>query len=117
MLTARSISPARHLLGPFSSTRSSALKSVRASRRSGRAYRSICADRVDAAGLSIASQLPADGRGGTVDQASNPAQAEALGLTELNGGAFFNAEFGIGHRGSTVPEWSGVALSFRGRLD
>ncbi|MCV0359428.1 hypothetical protein KUC90_33330, partial [Pseudomonas aeruginosa] len=25
------------------------------------------------------------------------------------------AEFGIGHRGSTVPERSGVALSFRGR--
>jgi len=30
----------------------------------------------------------------------------------LNGGALFNAEFGIRHRGSTVPERSGVALSF-----
>ncbi|TRO32394.1 hypothetical protein EQ831_19865 [Pseudomonas sp. ALS1279] len=30
----------------------------------------------------------------------------------MNGGAFFNAEFGIRHRGSTVPERSGVALSF-----
>src|SRR5690606_6874181 len=30
-------------------------------------------------------------------------------------GAFFNAEFGIGHRGNTVPERSGVALSFCGR--
>ncbi|WP_222936259.1 hypothetical protein, partial [Pseudomonas gessardii] len=39
-------------------------------------------------------------------------QAEALGIADLNGGAFFNAEFGIGHRGSTVPERSGVALSF-----
>ncbi|MFG9990131.1 hypothetical protein ACG3QU_05875, partial [Pseudomonas aeruginosa] len=29
-----------------------------------------------------------------------------------NGGALFNAEFGIRHRGSTVPERSGVALSF-----
>ncbi|WP_222936256.1 hypothetical protein, partial [Pseudomonas gessardii] len=38
--------------------------------------------------------------------------AEALGIADLNGGAFFNAEFGIGHRGSTVPERSGVALSF-----
>ncbi|WP_236466634.1 MULTISPECIES: hypothetical protein, partial [unclassified Pseudomonas] len=41
--------------------------------------------------------------------------AEALSLTELNDGALFDAEFGIGHRGSTVPERSGVALSFRGR--
>jgi len=39
-----------------------------------------------------------------------------LSLTELNDGALFDAEFGIGHRGSTVPERSGVALSFRGRL-
>jgi hypothetical protein len=30
----------------------------------------------------------------------------------LNSGALFNAEFGIRHRGSTVPERSGVALSF-----
>ncbi|OVZ43928.1 hypothetical protein CDO41_18545, partial [Pseudomonas aeruginosa] len=36
----------------------------------------------------------------------------ALGTTDLNGGALFNAEFGIRHRGSTVPERSGVALSF-----
>ncbi|MFO6150971.1 hypothetical protein ACLBVG_32510, partial [Pseudomonas aeruginosa] len=33
-----------------------------------------------------------------------------------NGGALFNAEFGIRHRGSTVPERSGVALSFCRRL-
>ncbi|MBK3479567.1 hypothetical protein JJD66_26140 [Pseudomonas sp. MF6751] len=38
-------------------------------------------------------------------------------MTELNDGALFDAEFGIGHRGSTVPERSGVALSFRGRRD
>ncbi|WP_333967303.1 hypothetical protein, partial [Pseudomonas aeruginosa] len=44
--------------------------------------------------------------------------AEALGTTDLNGGALFNAEFGIRHRGSTVPERSGVALSFcRRRLN
>jgi hypothetical protein len=35
-----------------------------------------------------------------------------LGMTDLNGGALFNAEFGIRHRGSTVLERSGVALSF-----
>tara|TARA_R110002095_G_scaffold216077_2_gene212016 strand:+ start:18956 stop:19291 length:336 start_codon:yes stop_codon:yes gene_type:complete len=64
---------------------------------------------------SIALQLSADGRGRPVNQASNAAQAEALSLTELNDGALFDAEFGIGHRGSTVPERSGVALSFRGR--
>jgi hypothetical protein len=51
-----------------------------------------------------------------MDQTSNPAQAEALGVADLDGGALFNAEFGIRHRGSTVPERSGVALSFRGRL-
>ena len=73
------------------------------------------AGRVAAAGLSIAAQLPADGRRRSGDQAGNPAQAQALGMTDLNGGAFFNAEFGIRHRGSTVPERSGVALSFRGR--
>ncbi|ATH79947.1 hypothetical protein CO724_01775 [Ectopseudomonas mendocina] len=36
-------------------------------------------------------------------------------MTDLNGGALFNAEFGIRHRDSTVPERSGVALSFRRR--
>lgn len=68
--------------------------------------------RVAATGISIAAQLPADGRRGSVDQAGNPTQAEALGMTDLNGGALFNAEFGIRHRGNTVPERSGVALSF-----
>ena len=54
--------------------------------------------RVMTAGLSIAPHLPADGRGGSVDQAGNLTQAEALGMTDLNGGALFNAEFGIRHR-------------------
>ena len=71
--------------------------------------------RVTTAGTSIAAQLPADGRRGSGDQAGNPTQAEPLGTADLNGGAFFNAEFGIRHRGSTVPERSGVALSFCGR--
>ena len=73
------------------------------------------AGRVSTTTASIALQLSADGRGRPVNQASNAAQAEALSLTELNDGALFDAEFGIGHRGSTVPERSGVALSFRGR--
>src|SRR3990167_2155984 len=68
--------------------------------------------RVTATGISIAAQFPADGRRGSGDQAGNPAQAEALRMTDLNGGALFNAEFGIRHRDSTVPERSGVALSF-----
>jgi hypothetical protein len=71
--------------------------------------------RVATAELSIAAHLPADRRWGSVDQASNPAQAKALGMSDLNGGALFNAEFGIRYRGSTIPERSGVALSFRGR--
>ena len=75
------------------------------------------AGRVAATYISIAEQLPADGRRGSGDQASNLAQAEPLGTADLNGGAFFNAEFGIRHRGSTVPEKSGVALSFCRRPD
>src|SRR5690606_33433689 len=71
--------------------------------------------RVVPAGVTVATHLTVDGRGRAVDQAGDPAQAEALGMTDLNGGAFFNAEFGIGHRGNTVPERSGVALSFCGR--
>ncbi|WVM94565.1 hypothetical protein ULG90_20915 [Halopseudomonas pachastrellae] len=35
-----------------------------------------------------------------------------MGTTDLNGGALFNAEFGIRHRGSTVPERSGVCTQF-----
>lgn len=70
------------------------------------------AGRVATASTSVTAQLPADGRRGSVDQAGNPTQAEALGTTDLYGGALFNAEFGIRHRGSTVPERSGVALSF-----
>ena len=36
-------------------------------------------------------------------------------MTELDGYALFDAKFVIGHRGNTVPERLGVALSFRGR--
>lgn len=72
--------------------------------------------RVAATGLSIAPQLPADGRGGSFDQAGDSAHTEVLSVTDLNGGALCDAEFGIGHRGSTLPVWSGVALSFCGRL-
>jgi hypothetical protein len=71
--------------------------------------------RVAASGISVAAQLPADGGRGSVDQAGNLAQAKTLGMTDLNSGALFNAKFGIRHRGSTVPERSGVALSIRRR--
>ncbi len=67
--------------------------------------------RVTTAGISIAAQLPADGRRGSGDQAGNPTQAETLGMTDLND-ALFNAEFGVRHRGSTVPERPGAALNF-----
>ena len=56
------------------------------------------AGRVAASCISIAAHLSADRRRGSVDQAGNPAQAEALGMTNLNGGTLFNAEFGIRHR-------------------
>ncbi len=49
-------------------------------------------------GSTLLAQMLADGRRGSVDQAGNPTQAEALGMTDLNGGALFNAEFGIRHR-------------------
>ena len=69
------------------------------------------AGRVAATDISIAAQLPADGRRGSGDQAGNPTQAETLGMTDLND-ALFNAEFGVRHRGSTVPERPGAALNF-----
>lgn len=53
------------------------------------------AGRVAATDISIAAQLSTDGRRRPIDQASNPVQAEALGVADLDGGAFFNAEFGI----------------------
>ena len=41
---------------------------------------------------------------------------DTLGKAELKGRTFGDTEFVIGHSGSTVPERSGVALSFCGRL-
>jgi hypothetical protein len=67
---------------------------------------------VATANLAIEAKLSADGRRGSADQAGIPVQAKALGMTGLNGGALFKAEFRIRHRGSTVPEMSGVALIF-----
>lgn len=73
------------------------------------------AGRVAAAGILIATQLSTDGRRRSTDQASNPAQAEALDATKLDGHTLFDAEFVIGRRANTVPARIGVALSFRGR--
>lgn len=60
---------------------------------------------------TLNSQLSTDGRWRSVNQASDAAKTLALGLTELNGGALFNAEFFIKHRGSTVPDGSDVAAA------
>lgn len=68
--------------------------------------------RVGAANLAFTTQLPPDGRGGSIDQAGNPSLTEASGMIDLDSGAHCNAKLGIGHRGSTVPERSDVALSF-----
>ena len=67
--------------------------------------------RVAATGISIAAQLPADGRRGPIDQSGNPTQAQAPGMANLKDDAFFS----IRHNGSTVPERSDVVLSFCGR--
>ena len=64
----------------------------------------------------VAAQLPADGRGGAAEHPGNSPLAETLGKAELKGRTFGDTEFVIGHSGSTVPERSGVALSFCGRL-
>ncbi|MNR31505.1 hypothetical protein D3C85_1490180 [compost metagenome] len=53
--------------------------------------------RVASTGFPVAPGLPADGRGGSMDQAGDLAQTEALGSTELDGDAFFDAEFVISH--------------------
>lgn len=53
------------------------------------------ARRVAATGISIAPQLTTDGRRRAIDQVGDPALAEALGMSNLNSGAFFKAEFGI----------------------
>jgi hypothetical protein len=51
----------------------------------------------------VSSQLTADRRRATPDQASGFTLAEVLILANLNGHTLFNAEFGIRHRG-TLPE-------------
>lgn len=64
------------------------------------------------AGLTaVATRLATDGRWATVKHFGNGPLAQTLKLAKLDRDAFFNAEFLIGH-GDTVPDWSGVALSF-----
>lgn len=62
--------------------------------------------RIAATGFSVAAQFPTYRRGRPVDHAGDPSLTKALGLAELDGDAFFDAEFVIGHRGNTVPERS-----------
>jgi hypothetical protein len=60
---------------------------------------------------SITTKLTADGRGAAFKHPGNGSLAQTLKLAELDRDAFFNTEFLIGHA-HTVPDWSGVALSF-----
>ena len=41
----------------------------------------------------VAAQLPADGRGGSLDQLGDLTQAQTLGMSDLKCDAFFDAEF------------------------
>lgn len=59
--------------------------------------------RIASGGDVISSQLAADGGRTTPKQTSNRSLTEALVLSDLNGYAFFDAEFGIRHR-RTLPE-------------
>ena len=69
---------------------------------------------VPALGIPVAPDLVADGGGATVEHPGNRALAHATQQADLNVGALFDAEFVVRH-GNTVPERSGVALSFCGR--
>lgn len=67
---------------------------------------------VASAGISIAVQFATDDKKrGSIDQAGNLAQAETLGMTDLNDGALFNTELSIdigAHRTGKIK----CALSF-----
>lgn len=62
-------------------------------------------------GIAIAADLATDRRGTAVEHSGNRPLAHAAHQTDLDVGALFNAEFVVRH-GNTVPEMSGVALSF-----
>lgn len=61
--------------------------------------------------ISVTPDLATDRRGAAVEHSGNGALAHAAQQTDLDVGAFFDAEFVVRH-GNTVPERSGAALSF-----
>jgi len=54
--------------------------------------------------------------GSSIDQAGDPSLAKALGRAELDSACIFDAEFVVERKSNTVPNWSGVALSFTGAV-
>jgi hypothetical protein len=67
-----------------------------------------------ALGAAVTTDLATDRRGAAVKHSGNGPLAHAAQQTDLDVGAFFETEFVVRH-GDTVPERSGVALSFCGR--
>lgn len=65
---------------------------------------------------AVATKLAADGRGTSIKHSGDGSLAQTLKLAKLDRDAFFDTEFLVGH-GNTVPDWSGVALSFCRRQD
>lgn len=63
---------------------------------------------------AVAPNLAADGERATVQQAGNPVLTQFVQQTDLDRGAFGNAEFVIRY-GNTLPKRSSVALGFCGR--
>ena len=60
---------------------------------------------------TITAKFAADGLRTAIKHLGDGSLAQPLKLAKLEGDAFFNTEFVIRHR-HTVPDWSGVALSF-----
>ena len=64
-----------------------------------------------ALGAAVTTDLATDRRGAAVKHSGNGPLAHAAQQADLDVRAFFETEFVVGH-GDTVPERSGVALSF-----
>jgi len=72
--------------------------------------------RVGLAGRPISAQLTADRRRAATQKAGYFTLAELLILTDMDGRAFFDGEFGIRHR-STLPEGEVLHSVFAAALD
>ncbi len=69
------------------------------------------AGRIGRCNGGITTKLSADGRGAAIQYPRDGSLAQPLELANLDSDAFFNAEFLVRHA-YTVPDGSGVALSF-----